>query len=64
LKVFLLISFLVFFVFFQAGAEPEIKDNDFFVQKFVTGIASSPTTMTLEGNDILVLQKDDGSTIH
>jgi len=55
---------LVFFVFFQASTEPEIKDNDFFVQKFVTGIASSPTTMTLEGNDILVLQKDDGSTIH
>jgi len=63
LKVFLLVSFLILFVFLQANAEPEIKDNDFVVQKFVTGIASSPTTMAFEGNDILVLQKDDGSTI-
>ena len=41
-------------------AELEIKDSDFVVQKFVSGIAGGPTTMAFEGNDILVLQKVDG----
>ncbi len=40
-------------------AEPEIKDSDFVVQKFVSGIASGATTMVFDGNDILVLQKVD-----
>lgn len=41
-------------------AEPEIKDNDYVIQKYVSGFASGVTTMAFEGNDILVLQKDDG----
>src|SRR3989344_6054079 len=43
-----------------AGSVPVIKDQDFVVERFVTGIESSPTTMTFVGNDILVLQKHDG----
>jgi len=39
---------------------PIIKDQDFAVERFVTGIESSPTTMVFVGNDILVLQKHDG----
>lgn len=39
---------------------PTIKDQDFVVERFVTGIESSPTTMAFVGNDILVLQKHDG----
>ena len=39
---------------------PIIKDQDFVVERFVTGIESSPTTMAFVGNDILVLQKHDG----
>jgi glucose/arabinose dehydrogenase len=42
------------------GSVPIIKDQDFVVERFVTGIESSPTTMAFVGNDILVLQKHDG----
>ncbi|MCI0557566.1 MAG: PQQ-dependent sugar dehydrogenase, partial [Nitrososphaera sp.] len=42
-------------------AEPAVNDPDFVIQKFVSGIGNSPTTMAFVGaNDILVLQKDDG----
>ncbi|MDE1769645.1 MAG: PQQ-dependent sugar dehydrogenase [Thaumarchaeota archaeon] len=41
-------------------AEPTVKDNDFVVQKYVTDICCSPTTMAFEGKDILVLSKASG----
>jgi len=50
----------IFFTLFQAVyAEPVLKDTDFAVEKFVSGIVD-PTTMAFEGNDILVLQKTNG----
>lgn len=47
---------------------PTIKDSDFMVQKYVTGICCNPTTIAFVGNsngsgnknDILVLQKTTG----
>jgi glucose/arabinose dehydrogenase len=42
------------------GSVPSIKDQDFVIERYVTGIESSPTTMAFVGNDILVLQKHDG----
>ena len=47
----------------SAFAEPSIKDDNFIVQKYVTEICCSPTTMTFEGKDILILQKDSGNVI-
>jgi len=43
-----------------AYGEPILNDNDFVVQKFVSGIANGSTTMAFEGNDILVLAKTSG----
>ncbi|MGI0102540.1 MAG: PQQ-dependent sugar dehydrogenase [Nitrosotalea sp.] len=43
-----------------AYADPSIKDSDLVVQKYVTGICCSPTTMAFIGNDILVLEKTSG----
>ena len=40
--------------------EPVLKDQDFIIEKFVSGIENSPTTMAFVGDDILVLQKADG----
>jgi glucose/arabinose dehydrogenase len=65
LKIFLLFLGLLIssFVTLSAFAEPSIKDNNFIVQKYVTEICCSPTTMAFEGNDILILQKDSGNVI-
>lgn len=38
---------------------PTVFDTDFKIEKFVSGL-SVPTTMTFVGDDILVLQKNDG----
>ncbi len=46
-----------------AFAEPVVKDNDYVVQKYVSDICCSPTTMAFEGRDILVLQKESGKVI-
>lgn len=43
-----------------AFSEPILKDQDYVVEKFVSGIENSPTTMAFVGDDILVLQKTDG----
>lgn len=37
-----------------------MNDTGFAIQKYVTGICCSPTTMAFEGNDILVLSKSSG----
>lgn len=42
-----------------AFGEPVITDQDLIVEKFVSGL-SGPTTMAFVGDDILVLQKNDG----
>ncbi|HXU94879.1 MAG TPA: hypothetical protein VFP45_00425, partial [Candidatus Nitrosotalea sp.] len=42
------------------AAEPSVKDSNFVVEKYVTGICCSPTTMAFEGKDILVLSKVSG----
>ena len=42
---------------------PDIFDPGFVVEEFVTGL-SFPTTMTFVDNNILVLQKNDGTVIH
>jgi glucose/arabinose dehydrogenase len=42
------------------GSKPTIKDEDFILERFVSGIPNSPTTMAFIGDDILVLQKNDG----
>ena len=39
---------------------PVLKDQDYVVEKFVSGIENSPTTMAFVGDEILVLQKTDG----
>jgi aldose sugar dehydrogenase len=43
-----------------AYSQPTIKDNDYVIQKYVSGICCGPTTMGFEGNDILILQKWSG----
>jgi len=53
-----LIVFIILIL--PASAEPVLKDDDFVVQKFVSNICCSPTTMAFEGKDILILQKSDG----
>ncbi|HMK32224.1 MAG TPA: PQQ-dependent sugar dehydrogenase [Nitrosopumilaceae archaeon] len=65
MKIFLLFLGLLIpsIVTLSAFAEPSIKDDNFIVQKYVTEICCSPTTMTFEGKDILILQKDSGNVI-
>jgi glucose/arabinose dehydrogenase len=43
-----------------ADPDPTVKDSNFIVEKYVTGISYSPTTMAFEGHDILVLSKESG----
>lgn len=56
-----LISILCTIAVLPVHAEPLLlKDDDFVVQKFVSGICCSPTTMAFIGDDILVLHKTSG----
>ena len=43
----------------QVYGEPIIYDDDYVIEKFVTGL-EWPTTMTFVGDDILVLEKNTG----
>jgi len=45
-----------------AEVGPIIYDDDYIVEKFVTGL-ENPTTMTFVGDDILVLEKNTGKVI-
>ncbi|MGI0058611.1 MAG: PQQ-dependent sugar dehydrogenase [Nitrosotalea sp.] len=47
-------------VILPSYAEPVMNDTGFTIQRYVTGICCSPTTMAFEGNDILVLSKTSG----
>lgn len=55
-----LISVLCTIAVLPVHAEPLLKDDDFVVQKFVSGICCSPTTMAFIGDDILILHKTSG----
>ena len=72
LLIFILSVFVIFIqqimdISAQELAEPEIRyslesepyllDNDFTVEKFVTGL-DLPVTMEFMGNDLLVVQKN------
>jgi len=65
LRIFLLFLGLLIssFVTLSAFAEPSINDDNFILQKYITDICCSPTTMAFEGNDILILQKDSGNVV-
>ena len=54
---------IISFSLSQVYAEPIIHDDDFIVEKFVSGL-NMPTTMTFVGEDILVLEKNTGKIIH
>ncbi|MCI0559730.1 MAG: PQQ-dependent sugar dehydrogenase [Nitrososphaera sp.] len=43
-----------------AVGEPAIKDEDFAITRYVSGIENGAVSMAFMGEDILVLQKDDG----
>lgn len=53
---------LVVLVILPSYADPDfaVRDSNFIVEKYVTGISYSPTTMAFEGHDILVLSKESG----
>jgi len=59
LKIYLAILLIPFLVL-PVYAQPSIKDIDLVVQKYVSDICCSPTTMAFIGNDILVLEKSSG----
>lgn len=44
----------------SAGDAPLVSDPDFVIERYVSGIPNSPTTLAFVGDDILVLQKSDG----
>ncbi|HYL65957.1 MAG TPA: PQQ-dependent sugar dehydrogenase [Nitrosopumilaceae archaeon] len=49
-------------IILSAYSQPSIKDNDFVVQKYVSDICCSPTTMGfVDKNNILVLEKTSGN---
>ncbi|WP_415280655.1 hypothetical protein [Candidatus Nitrososphaera sp. FF02] len=52
----LLVSVAPAFAQFDA---PSVKDSDFVVERFASGIPG-PTAIAFVGDDLLVLQKDDG----
>ncbi|MEK6877019.1 MAG: hypothetical protein AABZ49_00125, partial [Thermoproteota archaeon] len=59
--VLVLLSICILPVFGEPTSnDPVLKDPDYVVEKFVSGIENSPTTMAFVGDDILVLQKTDG----
>ena len=60
MKIFLVIVILFAVLILPAYGKTVLNDNDFVVQKFVSGIANGPTTMAFEGSDILVLAKTSG----
>ena len=55
----ILILALFLFEILPAFSESILEDEDLVVKKFVSNL-SHPTTIAFVGNDILVLQKDDG----
>ena len=61
ITVFLLIGTSILFSFLEADAIL-IFDDDFYIEKFADGL-EWPTTMTFVGEDILILEKNNGKVI-
>ncbi|MBI3623568.1 PQQ-dependent sugar dehydrogenase [Candidatus Pacearchaeota archaeon] len=60
----LLIFVLSVCMILPAYSQPSINDNDFLVQKYVSDICCTPTTMDfVDKDDILVLQKTSGNVV-
>lgn len=60
MKIKLILTLALFlFEILPAFSESILEDEDLVVKKFVSNL-SRPTTIAFVGNDILVLQKDDG----
>ena len=62
ITVFVFITMIASFSLSQVYALPIIYDDDYMVEKFVTGL-EYPTTMIFVGNDMLVLEKNTGKVI-
>ena len=62
ITIFAFITLFSFYSLSEVYAEPIIYDNDYKIEKFVTGL-KWPTTMTFVGDDILVLEKNIGKVI-
>ena len=60
MKIYFAIFAVLFLAASSAYALPSVKDGNIVVQKYVSGICCSPTTMAFIGNDILVLEKSSG----
>ena len=60
--VFVFVTMISSFSLSQVYAEPIIYDDDYMVEKFVTGL-QYPTTMYFIGDDILVLEKNTGKVV-
>ena len=58
----IIIFFTSFLSFSEANAELTIFDDNYIVEKFVSGL-DFPTTMDFVGNDLLVLEKMTGKVI-
>ena len=56
ITIFVFITIITSFSLSQVYAELIIYDDDYIVEKFVTGL-DYPTTMIFVGEDILVLEK-------
>ena len=62
ITVFVFITLITSFSLSSVSASPIIYDDDYMVEKFVTGL-EYPTTMIFVGEDILVLEKNTGKVI-
>jgi len=62
IAVFVFITLIASFSLSQVYAEPIIHDDDYMVEKFITGL-QYPTTMYFVGDDILILEKNTGKVI-
>jgi len=60
--VFVFITLIASFSLSQVYAEPTVLDDDYIIEKFVTGLEYT-TTMEFVGDDILVLEKNTGKVI-
>src|SRR3989304_7266805 len=57
-----ILSSVVFFMLMipNAFSDPILTVQDLIVDKYVSGLCCTVTTMTFVGDDILILQKSDG----
>jgi len=60
LKIYFTVILILLILIPSVYAEPHLRDPDLTLQKYVTDICCSPTTMAFEGNDILILEKSSG----